>query len=134
MEMKIGKVPDNMWISDPNKPIPQWLKLDFDEKKKLNSVYLTFDTNLATKRYKSWKYSSSERMPPETARDYRIQYHDGNDWVTVAQARDNYRRRRIHRFPTVEASSVRVLIDNTNGDASARIYEVRIYHESAAEN
>ncbi len=129
MEMHIGKVPNNMWISDPKQPMPQWLELDFGEKRKLNSVYLTFDTNLATKRYRSWKFTPSERMPPECVRDYRIEYHDGNDWVTVAQAEDNFQRRRIHTFDEVESSKLRVVVDKTNGDKSARIYEVRAYNE-----
>ena len=114
--------------------MPQWLRLDFDKTKKLNSVYLIFDTNLKTKRYKTWKYTQSERMPPESVRDYRIQYLDGEDWVTVAEARENYTRRRIHHFPAVETSSLRVLIDKTNGDPSARIYEVRVYNEPTSEN
>lgn len=129
MEMWIGKVPGNMWISDPNEQMPQWLELDLGENRKLNSVYLTFDTNLKTKRYVSWKFSPDERMPPECARDYRIQYHDGKDWITVAEATNNYQRRRIHRFPTIESSKLRVVVDQTNGDSSARVFEVRVYNE-----
>ena len=129
MEMRIGKVPNNMWISDPDAMMPQWLEVDFGEIRTFNSVYLTFDTNLKTKRYASWKFDSNERMPPECVRDYRIQYHDGNDWVTVVQVKNNYQRRRIHRFQAVEGSILRVLVDQTNGDASARIFEVRVYDE-----
>ncbi|MEM9413194.1 MAG: FAD-dependent oxidoreductase, partial [Planctomycetota bacterium] len=129
MEMWIGKVPSNMWVSDPTVALPQWLDFDFGEKVDLNSVYLTFDTNLETKRYSTWKFASTERMPPECVRDYKIQIHDGQDWVTVAEAKNNYQRRRIHTFPTVNSSKLRVVVDKTNGDPSARIYEVRVYHE-----
>ena len=129
MEMWIGKVPNNMWISDPTKAMPQWLMVDFGEKKKLNSVYLTFDTNLNAKRYVSWEFKDEERMPPECARNYRVEYHDGNDWVKVAEAKNNYMRRRIHKFASVEASKLRVVVDKTNGDPSARIFEIRAYEE-----
>jgi hypothetical protein len=134
MEMWIGKVPNNMWISDPDQSLPQWLELDLGEAKSFNSIYLTFDTNLNNKRYRSWKFTPDERMPPECARDYRVQFHDGSDWLTVVEAKDNYQRRRIHTFDEVESSKLRVLVDKTNGDPSARIYEVRVYNETTAEN
>ena len=130
MEMWIGKVPNNMWISDPTEPMPQWLEFDLGAKKTFDSAYLTFDTNLLTKRYSTWQFKDSERMPPECIRDYRLQYHDGSDWVTVAEEQNNYLRRRIHRFAPVTASRFRVLIDQTNGDPSARVYEVRLYREA----
>lgn len=131
MEMWVDnpKVPSNKWVSDPQKPMPQWLELNFDETKTVNSVYLTFDTNLKTKRYTTWEHKTEHRMSTECARDYQIQYHDGSDWVTVAETENNYQRRRIHRFPSVETEKVRVLITSTNDDASARLYEIRAYNE-----
>lgn len=128
-EMWIGKAPNNMWISDPNAALPQWLQVDFGEQKTVNSVYLTFDTDLLAKRYTSWEFKTSERMPPQCARDYQVQYHDGSDWVTVAEGKGNYMRRQIHRFDAVKTSKIRVVVDKTNGDPSARIYEVRAYNE-----
>ncbi|MDF7824683.1 FAD-dependent oxidoreductase [Pontiellaceae bacterium B12227] len=128
-EMWIGKVPNNMWISDPAAALPQWVELDFGGKQQVNSIYLTFDTNLKTKRYISWEHKDEERMPPECVRDYQVQVQKGSEWVTVADVKNNYQRRRIHRFQTLETSRVRVLVTATNGDKSARIYEVRAYNE-----
>ncbi|MGJ8640567.1 MAG: FAD-dependent oxidoreductase [Opitutaceae bacterium] len=125
----IGSVPNNMWISDPEQSLPQWCEVDFGEKKAVNSVYLTFDTNLDAKRFVSWEFKDEERMPPEAVRDYRVQYHDGNEWVTVAETEGNYTRRRIEKFDTVETSKIRIMVDKTNGDPSARIYEIRAYKE-----
>lgn len=131
MEMWVGnaEVPQNMWVSDPAQAMPQWLEVDLGSKQTINSVYLTFDTNLGNKRYISWEMKDSERMPPEAARDYSVQIYNGSDWVTVAEEQNNYQRRRIHRFPEVEARKVRVLIHKTNGDLSARLYEIRVYAE-----
>ena len=129
MEMWIGKVPNNMWISDPEQAMPQWLELDFGKQHKVNAVYLTFDTNLKIKRYCSWEFKAEERMPPECARDYQVQVMKGKDWVTVAEVKDNYHRRRIHRFEAAKTDKVRVLVTATNGDPSARIYEIRAYNE-----
>ncbi|MGC6423426.1 MAG: FAD-dependent oxidoreductase [Lentimonas sp.] len=122
-------VPYNRWISDPEQAMPQWLEVDFGEEKSVNSVYLTFDTNLNKKRYISWELKDEDRMPPEAARDYQVQYFDGNEWVSVTEVENNYQRRRIHRFPQVTTSKVRVLIEKTNGDPSARLYEIRAYKE-----
>lgn len=132
MEMWIGNVPDNMWISDPEQKMPQWLMLDFGSSKKIDSIYLTFDTDLKVKRHSTWEHKESERMPPTCVRDYKVQYLNGDEWVTVAEGKDNYQRRRIHTFPAVEAEKVRLLVERTNGDPSARLYEIRAYQEQPA--
>ncbi len=129
MKMWIGKVPNNMWISDPSEKLPQWIMLELHKQKTVNSVYLTFDTNLKTKRYATWQFKQEERMPPECVRDYKVQVKTDAGWKTIADVKNNYQRRRIHRFPALEASKMKVIVTATNGDKSARIYEVRIYHE-----
>jgi len=55
--------------------------------------------------------------------------HDGSSWQEVARVKDNFQRRRIHRFPTVDAQRLRVLVQATHGDKSARLFEVRAYAE-----
>ncbi|MDF7825172.1 FAD-dependent oxidoreductase [Pontiellaceae bacterium B12227] len=119
----------NMWASDPEQALPQWLELDFGSKKKVNSVYLTIDTDVNDAKRATWEWKDSERMPPEAVRDYQVQVLKGKKWITVADVKDNYQRRRIHRFQTLETSHVRILITASNGDPSARIYEVRAYNE-----
>lgn len=68
-------------------------------------------------------------MPPQCVRDYQIQVQNGSKWVTVADVKNNWQRRRIHRFEPVKTSKIRVLVTATNGDKSARICEVRAYNE-----
>ncbi|MGC6455159.1 MAG: FAD-dependent oxidoreductase [Coraliomargaritaceae bacterium] len=128
-EMWMDTVPSNMWVSDPKESLPQWLELDFGVEREFNHVYLTFDTDLANKRHITWEYKKSDRMPPECVRDYSIQYYNGKDWITATEVKNNYQRRRIHHFPAVKASKVRVLITQTNGDLSGRLYEIRVYNE-----
>ncbi len=129
MEMWLDKVPQNMWISDPEQSMPQWVELDFGREVEINSVYLTFDTNLKAKRYCTWEFKPEERMPPECVRDYEVQVQTESGWKTLAAVKNNYQRRRIHRFPVARTSKVRILITATNGDKSARIYEIRAYNE-----
>ena len=68
-------------------------------------------------------------MPPETVRDYEVQVKKGDDWKTVAKVENNYLRRRIHRFPAEKTAAIRLLVNATNGDKSARVYEIRAYNE-----
>ena len=115
----------NLWISDPNLPLPQWLELDFGEEVTFNTIYLTFDTNL------NFRYG----YPPlyrarECVKDYIIYYLDENDfWRPIVKVWDNYHRHRIHKFERVKSNKIRIEVLSTNGDASARIYEVRVYDE-----
>ncbi|ADE53534.1 FAD-dependent oxidoreductase [Coraliomargarita akajimensis] len=119
----------NMWKSDPTQAMPQWLQLDLGKKTAVNTIYVTFDTNLNQAKRATWEWKVTDRIVPESVKNYEVQVHNGSDWETVVKVEDNYQRRRIHEFPTVQVDKVRVLITKTNGDASARIYEVRLYNE-----
>jgi hypothetical protein len=113
----------HMWASDPRQTMPQWLELDFGKPRTFNSVYLTFDTNMAPRL-------PTEANPPEAVRDYQIQVpRDGGGWRTVAETKGNFLRHRIHRFAAVTAPKVRVKVLATNGVSEARIFEVRVYNE-----
>jgi hypothetical protein len=119
----------NMWKSDPSQAMPQWVQLDLDEPKAINAAYLTFDTNLNQAKHQTWEWKVTDRIVPESVKDYEVQYYDGSEWVTVVKVEDNYQRRRIHEFPAVTTDKVRLLITRTNGDPSARVYEIRLYNE-----
>ncbi|MHB8900483.1 MAG: FAD-dependent oxidoreductase, partial [Thermoguttaceae bacterium] len=41
----------NQWASDPTQPMPQWIELEFPEPTTINTVYLTFDTNMNTSHH-----------------------------------------------------------------------------------
>jgi hypothetical protein len=112
----------NLWASDPRQPLPQWLTLELAAPSTVNAAYLTFDTNLAP------------RLPgpgkaPETVRDYTLSVRHGEVWQEVATVRGNFQRHNIVRFEPVLATAVRLTVLATNGGASARIFEVRLYHE-----
>lgn len=108
----------NQWASDPAQPMPQWLELDFGRAAPVNAVYLTFDTDMHER-------FATAPLPPRCVRDYVVQLHDGTGWREVASVQDNFQRRRIHRFAAVDARRLRILVQTTHGDSSARIFEVR---------
>lgn len=120
----------HMWQSDPNQAMPQWVALDLGTAQTFNSVYLTFDTDFNDKRHATWEFKPEERMPPESIRHYRVEAFDGAQWVTLVEVANNYQRHRIHRFPAITGSKLRVVATKTNGDASARLFEIRIYNEN----
>ncbi|MHA1573113.1 MAG: hypothetical protein ACTSX8_03890, partial [Alphaproteobacteria bacterium] len=51
-------------------------------------------------------------------------------WRVLAEESGNYHRRRIHRFRSVRSQKLKITVLATNGDASARIYEARVYQEA----
>jgi len=111
----------NLWASDPEQPFPQWIELEFPEEREFNKVMITFDTGFTP---------PTNRHPrsPLTVQSYHIQIPDEGGWKTLVSVSDNRHRFRVHEFERVKTDRIRVLITGTNGDPSARIYEVRIYN------
>ncbi|NQT16300.1 MAG: FAD-dependent oxidoreductase, partial [Planctomycetes bacterium] len=111
----------NLWASDAAEPMPQWIELELAAPSEVNTVYLTFDTDM-NHRY---------RVPlvPQCVRDYELSCHNGDGWITLATETGNFQRRRVHRFETVATSKLRLTVHETNGAASARVFEIRAYHE-----
>jgi len=66
---------------------------------------------------------------PECVRDYTLYYESSGGWKELVRVKENYQRRRVHRFDRVTSRRVRLEISATNGDASARLYEMRVYQE-----
>ena len=115
----------NIWLSDPRKGFPQLITLDFSREVTFNTVYLIFDTNLNME---------TTRIPPsyifpECIKDYSIKILDNRSFKTIIEVHDNYKRRRIHKFKSVTTQRLCVEVYSTNGDPSARIYEIRVYNE-----
>jgi len=115
----------NIWISDPTSGFPQELILDFGEKVSFNTVYLTFDTYL---------HEDTCAWPPlykvpECVRDYALKIYQNDTWETIIKVEGNYHRRRIHRFNTVSSNKLMLEIYASNGDPTARVYEIRVYNE-----
>lgn len=111
----------NMWASDPAEPLPQWIELAFEEAVALDTVHLTFDTDLDARR----RPSPTAR---ECVRDYELSCLVEGRWRTVAEVEGNYRRKRVHRLDTVDgASALRLTVHATNGAPEARVLEIRAY-------
>ena len=121
----------NCWISDPADKLPQWIELRFPKAKKLREIHLVFDSGLHRHLSISLDERHSARMirqaQPETVRDYELQVLDGESARTVAKVTGNYQRKCIHRIESTTAAGIRLVIQATNGNPSARVFEVRAY-------
>ncbi|MFN3422060.1 MAG: FAD-dependent oxidoreductase, partial [Armatimonadota bacterium] len=121
----------NRWASDPTQPMPQWLELHFREPRRIREVHLTFDTGLNRELTLSFSDWANRRMiwgpQPETVRDYELQVLYGESAKTIAKVEGNYQRKRVHQFEPQLATGVRLIVHATNGDKSARVFEVRVY-------
>jgi len=108
------------WVSEQEKPFPQWIELDFKKPVKLSSVRLTFDTELNVR-------FPAPPVPRECVKDYKLSVLKDGKWVEVADVKDNFMRHCVHEFKTVAASKVRLTVEATHGDPSARVFEIRVY-------
>jgi hypothetical protein len=147
----------NIWVSDPEQPLPQSVTLEFERPHAFNTVSVAFDTNLNlsyTRFGTFWK-------APTCARDWRVYAEIDGAWELIYEERGNYQRRREVRFKTVTSQQIKLEILATNkgenaqdkqfllkddihptegtrisenfalkthGD-TARVYEIRVYNE-----
>ena len=113
----------NLWVSDPEQPLPQWLEVELPEPAEFDCAVLIFDTNLnRTNRLMPGGFRA-----PECVRDYTLSVEIDGEWQELARVTGNYHRRREHRFDSVTATRVRLTVTATNGDLSARVHAVRLY-------
>lgn len=113
----------NVWISDPEEPMPQWLELQWEKEQDVSTVQIAFDNQLDLKtreRPGLWR-------APECVRDWRILVADGDGWREVFAETGNYQRFRVVRFEPERTTAIRVVVEATNADPSARIFEIRAY-------
>jgi len=112
----------HLWVSDPRQPLPQWIELAFPNPVELNTVHVTFDTELNAR-------APAAPVVRQCVRDYRLACLVGADWKDLLTVKSNFLRHRIHRFPAVSTSRLRLIVEATNGDPSARVFEIRAYRE-----
>jgi hypothetical protein len=119
----------NLWRSDPRQPLPQWIELRFPEPVELNTVHLTFATELNHRRLGLVADPVSGKSVLPSTRGYVVQALGNGEWRTLARVTDNIQRARHHRFEEVTTDRLRVVVEEAPMMGSAQIYEVRAYRE-----
>ena len=113
----------HQWRSDANQGLPQWLQVDFGKPVDLNTVYLTFDTNMYG------RFPTSKAGGDVTAENYRLLYNDGGEWKEAFSEQGNWRRFRRHAFDRIKTDKIRLEITKARNGDQARVYEIRAYNE-----
>ncbi len=120
----------NQWASAPGAPMPQWVRVDLPAPRRVTEVHITFDSGFARPLALTQSDFFSERMhrgpQPETVSDYIVEGLVDGQWRTLANEAGNYQRKRVHRVGET-ISALRLVVDCTNGDGQARVFELRAY-------
>ena len=125
-----GAMPEgtHRWMSEK---LPAWLELEWEKPVTLSRLQLTFDTGLH--RWFSLTQSDGVHArniwgpQPESIRDYNLIAETPAGPVTLAEARGNFLRQRIHSFTPVATARIRIEVLASNGIDHARVVEVRAY-------
>ncbi len=114
----------NIWMSDKNLPLDQWVQLAWDSSQKVSRVELTFPGHLL-REYHAY---SPFYFDPQCPKDYEIWGEESGEWKKLLTVEGNYQRQRKHQLEkTYDLEAVKVVVKATNGDPRACIYEIRIY-------
>ncbi|MBR2837516.1 MAG: FAD-dependent oxidoreductase [Kiritimatiellae bacterium] len=108
------------WRSDPAKPFPQAVRLDFPKPVSAGEVRIVFDSGLTFGGI-MWP------TPKMLVKDYSLWGLADGKWRKLAEVKDNMKRLQVHRFDDVKVSAVNVKVDATWGAPSAHIQEIRVY-------
>ncbi len=110
-----------------------WVDYTWEQPQTISQLQITFDSGfqreLTLTSSNSINNGIVRAAQPETVRDYRLLYRESamGDWKPLAEHRGNHQRLVRHNFAAVRAQAVRLHIDATNGDESARVFEMRCY-------
>jgi hypothetical protein len=112
-----------------------WIQLDWDEPVTIGEIQITHDTGLhrdLTMTLLKWLQQEMVSGPqPESLRDYRVigVLEDGSE-KRLADIFHNYQRLRRHSFDSVKVRSIRIQVEQGNGNSNVGIYEIRAYGPS----
>lgn len=114
----------NLWMSDPNQPLPQWLGLKWNASQQISQISITFPGHLLREYHAYAPFYKDAQCP----KDYSILAWIDGQWRLVLEVNGNYQRQRIHQLDApITTTELRLSINATNGDPSAQVYEIRCY-------
>ncbi len=107
---------------------PEWLQLAWSQPVTVSAVHVTFNDDVNEDLINLHHHITPFEAIPDLVKDYRIEAYVGGSWTTVAEGRDNHKRKHIHALDAaVTTDRLRVVVESTNGGEYAEIIEVRAY-------
>jgi len=118
----------HMWLAPVLPDRTPWVELIWDHPVDVTEIHLTFNDDVNEDLINLHHHRTPFEIIPELAKDYRIEARRGGEWVQIAGACGNRKRKRVHRLPeTVRTERIRIVVEAANGGRFAEIAEVRVY-------
>ncbi len=129
---RFSTAPTNMWISRLGEALPQSVTIELPEPRRCDTLHIVFDT--LYDHYEDMPHNHERRVSGMCVREYEVEVRAAGQWQPVARETNNYRRLRIHQFARRKLEAVRLTIQAVWEPElySARVYELRLYDQSAA--
>ncbi|MEV6108005.1 FAD-dependent oxidoreductase [Streptomyces sp. NPDC051940] len=109
-------------------PAPgSWLRLDWDAPVTLAQARVVFDDDVDEYLNNLHRHRTPYEVMPELVRGYRLEALVDGAWRALVEVRGNRRRHRVHDFPAVTTTALRLLVEATHGAAEARVVALRAY-------
>ena len=98
----------------------------------MKEVILRFDSDLSSEIFVSINKKQLEDqetgVPTCLVKDYRLEFLCADQIVYQIRETDNYLRHRIHKLQDyIVCDRIKLLIQNTNGQPEAGVFEIRVY-------
>ncbi|THF77094.1 FAD-dependent oxidoreductase [Cohnella fermenti] len=119
----------HLWSSDRMIPgRPEWLELAWEMPVAFRQVHLVFNDDVNVDLINLHHHITPLEAMPTLIKDYRVEARVDGNWTTIAENRDNHKRKHVHTLDAaVAADRLRVVADSSNGSDYAEIIEVRVY-------
>jgi hypothetical protein len=119
----------HLWSSATlRKDSPEWLELNWPAPVSIRTVHITFNDDVNEDLINLHHHRTTYEVIPELVKDYLVQIDVDGEWITVAEGRNNRKRRVVHSLDQlVTSKSLRVVVEATNGCQRVEIFEIRVY-------
>ncbi|MHA6484949.1 FAD-dependent oxidoreductase [Paenibacillus sp. strain BS8-2] len=118
----------NLWASQPMaEQQEQWIELGWQKEIACGEIHLTFNDEVNEYLINLHYITTPFDIIPELAADYRIEGWLQGQWQLLHRETGNRKRKRVHRIAAVSTDRIRLVIERTNGSATAQLIEMRVY-------
>lgn len=125
----------NAWVSQPMAEQKAWVSLNLPSARQLAELQLRFDPDfnaiLITTPMQSIRNQQPKELPPVLVRDFTVTCFCGavaHTTIVITENKKRYCSVDLTQVPPCD--SIKIEINKTYGDPSARVFEVRLYAEA----